>query len=76
MVGKAGVTAMDWRTGTVTVRVVCPDIPFKVAEMTDVPTATAVARPEVLIVATVVVAEFQVTCPLMSFVLVEPSAFL
>jgi len=52
----------------VTVRVVLPEILPNVAEMVEVPCATPVARPPLLIVAMDVLEEFQVTCAVRSFV--------
>jgi hypothetical protein len=57
----AGVTDMEDRVAEVTVRVVLPGILSKVAVMVAVPTATAVARPLLLTVATDVLEEVQVT---------------
>src|ERR1700733_10357251 len=59
--GFTGVTAIDCRVAAVTVRVVEPLIAPDVAVMVEVPTAAALARPPVLIVAMVVVPEVQVT---------------
>src|ERR1700733_12704487 len=59
--GFTGVTAIDCRVAAVTVRVVEPLIDDDVAVMVEVPTAAALARPPVLIVAMVVVPEVQVT---------------
>ena len=59
--GFAGVTAMETSVAVVTVRVAAGLVtPADVAVMLEVPTATAVARPEELMVATAGVAEFQV----------------
>ena len=56
----AGVTVIDTNVAAVTVKVAEPDLPSKVAVMTDVPMATPVARPDVLLtVATPVVPEVQ-----------------
>src|SRR5262245_17629124 len=52
MVGLAGVTATDCSAAAATVRTVEPLTPPNVAEMADVPVATAVAKPEPEIVAT------------------------
>lgn len=60
-VGDAGVTAIDTSSGGSMVRVVLPETEPDVAEITLVPTATAVARPVLLIVAFPVVADAQVT---------------
>ena len=58
MVGSDGVTAMLTRDAEVTTIVAVPESPPEVAVMTELPAATAVARPEAgSIVATVVVAE-------------------
>ena len=64
--GLAGVTAIDWTTGGVTVITVDPVTPSSEALMMDVPVATAVARPCVpdaleIVAVEVVVAEAQVT---------------
>ena len=61
MAGLAGVTAIDCSAGALTVRTVEPVTPLSVALIVDVPVATPVASPAVLIVATDVVAEAQVT---------------
>ena len=60
--GLAGVTAIDCSVAAVTVSVVLPTIAPRVAEIDDVPAFSAEARPALLIVATVVVAEAHVTC--------------
>ena len=57
----AGVTAIDTSAGAVTVMVLLLLIAPWVAVIVDVPIATAVASPLVLIVATVVVDDDQVT---------------
>ena len=59
--GTAGLAAMviDCRTAEVTVRVVLPVMPWYVADRLAVPTFTAEANPNGLIVATEVVAELQ-----------------
>src|SRR5690349_4978826 len=59
---------MDCRAAAVTVSVVEPLLPLGGALMVDVPVATAVARPAVVMVATVVVADAQVTEPVRSWV--------
>src|SRR5208337_4135035 len=59
--GLAGVTAIDCSTAALTVITVEPLILPSVALMFDVPVATAVARPALVMVATEVVAEAQVT---------------
>src|SRR5271166_5954489 len=61
MLGLAGVTAIDCKAAAVTVRTVDPVMPLSVALMVEVPVATPVARPAVVIVATDVVAEAHVT---------------
>jgi hypothetical protein len=65
MLGMVGVTAMETRIAGVTVRVVEPEMPPDVAVTVDVPTATVVALPLVaaalLMVATDVTDELQVT---------------
>ena len=61
MEGVAGVTAIETRVAAVTVRVAELLVtPFSAAVMFEVPVDTPVARPELLMVATEVVAEFQV----------------
>ena len=71
-VGVAGVTVIETRLTppllTVSTAGVVLVIAPKVAVMFEVPAATAVARPAESIVATEVVAEFQVTWPVMSVV--------
>jgi hypothetical protein len=59
--GFAGVTAIDCSVAAVTVSKVEPEIDDDVAVIVEVPTPAPLARPAVLIVATVVVPEFQVT---------------
>jgi hypothetical protein len=59
---------MEVRVAGVTVRVVFPEIPPEAAEMVAVPTATDVAKPPLLTVATDVLEESQVTCVVMSYV--------
>jgi hypothetical protein len=59
--GFAGVTAIDCSVAAVTVSKVEPLIGDDVAVIVEVPTPAPVARPAVLIVAVVVVPEFQVT---------------
>jgi hypothetical protein len=61
ILGLAGVTAIDCKTAAVTVRTVEPLIPPSVALILEVPVATAVARPPLVMVATDVVADAQVT---------------
>ena len=63
MDGLTGVTAMETRTGAVTVRVVEPKMFPEVAEMVDEPVVTAVASPALVIVATEEVPELHVTLP-------------
>jgi hypothetical protein len=60
-VGFAGVTAIDCRVAAVTVRTVDPTIAPEVALIVLVPTPAPVARPPVVMVAVVVVAEAHVT---------------
>jgi hypothetical protein len=62
MLGVAGVTIMEDRVAEVTVRVVLPEIFPEVAVMVALPAETQVARPLLLIVATDVFDEVQVTC--------------
>jgi hypothetical protein len=69
--GVAGVTAMEVSVAAVMVRVVLPDTLPEVAEMVVLPTATADARPEALMVAAVGVPEAHVTDPVMSFELLS-----
>ena len=57
----AGVTAIEVRVAAVTVRDVEPLIDPDVAVMVVVPAATLEARPELLMLATLVAEEFQVT---------------
>jgi hypothetical protein len=55
-----GVTAIELNVAAVTVKVAEPAMPPKLAVMTDVPMATPIARPDVLLtVATLVVPEVQ-----------------
>ena len=62
MLGLAGVTVIDWRIGAgVTVSIVAPVMPLRLAVMEEVPVATAVASPVAEMVATEGVAEAQVT---------------
>ncbi len=62
MEAVAGVTAMDWSVGGVTVRTAAGEvIPLRLAVMLLVPGATPVATPRFEMVATEVVAEVQVT---------------
>ena len=69
--GLAGVTAMDWSTGAVTVIVVEPLTAPKVAPIRLVPVLTAVARPAVLMVTLAVVPDDQVTVEVISAVLLS-----
>jgi hypothetical protein len=62
---SAAVTLMETRIG-VTVRLVDPVMPLRVARMLAVPLDTPVASPAPLTVATPVAAEDHVTCPVMS----------
>ena len=66
--GFAGVTAIETTTAGLTVRAVVPLTPSSVAVMLEVPVPIPVARPAAVIVATEVVAEAQVTCPVTSWV--------
>jgi len=66
LLAVAGVTAIEDRVAAVTVRVAVPILPLKAAVMVVVPAATAVARPLLLIVATPVLDELQVTCAVIS----------
>ncbi len=66
MIGLAGVTAMEDKVPEVTVRVALPEIVPEVAVMVAVPAAMAVARPLLLMLATDVSEELQVTCPVIS----------
>ena len=59
--GFAGVTAIDTSTGAVTVRFVDPLIDPEVARIVVLPVATPVASPPLVIVATAVFVELQVT---------------
>ena len=61
--GLAGVTDMEDKVAAVTVRVVVPAIPLKVAVMLVVPAPMAVARPVLLMVATDVLDDDQVAWP-------------
>lgn len=75
IVALAGVTAIDCKTPLVTVRVVEPEMLPDTAEMSEEPCAIAAAKPWVgtalLIVATAVVPELQVTDAVMSCVLLS-----
>src|SRR5882757_3564999 len=71
MVGLAGVMAIETTVAAVTVKVSFPVTPLSMAVIADVPTATEVASPAVLTVATVAVAEPQVTCDEMSFLVLS-----
>ncbi len=59
--GFAGVTLIDAKAAAVTVRVVEPETLPDVALIVEVPAPAPEARPPVVIVATLVVAEAQVT---------------
>ena len=61
MFGLAGVTAMEDRVAEVTARVVLPEIVPEVAVMVELPATIAVARPLLLMEATDVLDELQVT---------------
>ena len=65
MLGLAGVTDMEDKVAAVTVRVVVPDLPLKVAVMVAEPVALDVARPLLLIVATDAGNELQATWAVM-----------
>jgi hypothetical protein len=69
--GFAGVGAMETSVGGVTVNTVEPVIEPLAAEIVEVPAATPVASPPVLIVATPVVPETHVTLPVMFAVLLS-----
>jgi hypothetical protein len=62
IVRLAGITDIEERVAEVTVTVVLPRMLPEAAEMIAVPAATAGARPLLLIVATDVSEELQVTC--------------
>ena len=64
---SVGATAMEDSVADDTVRVVFPEMPPMVAVMVVGPTATGVARPLLLIVATAVFDEFQVTSEVTSW---------
>jgi hypothetical protein len=66
MLAFAGVMATETTVAAVTVKVSLPVTPLKLALITDVPTVTEVASPAGT-VATAGVAEAQVTCDEMSF---------
>ena len=70
MLGSVGVTATEDRVPEVTVRVVLPEIVPEVAVMVAVPAAMPVARPLLLMIATDVSDEIQVT----SIVISPPGA--
>ena len=61
MLGLAGVTTMEDTIAEFTVKIVLPEIFPEVAVMVEVPAATDVTRPLLLIVAADVFDEFQVT---------------
>jgi hypothetical protein len=73
MLGVGGVTAIDARVlgGAGTVRVAVPLMPLTVAVMVIEPVATAVARPDELIVATAALEDAQAAVAVTSAV--EPS---
>jgi len=62
---------MDFKVAAVTVSVVLPETPTEVAEIVELPVATAVATPEALIVAAAGVPEAQVTAVVMFLVLLS-----
>jgi hypothetical protein len=66
ILADAAVTAIDVMGLAVTVRVVVPLTPLTDAVIVEVPTATPVAIPEALMVATVVVADVQFAVELTS----------
>ena len=67
MLESAGVTDIEDRVAEVTVRVVLPWVLPTLAVMVVVPAPTAVARPLLFTVATVVSDEFQSTCEVISW---------
>jgi hypothetical protein len=67
MLGLPGAIDMEDRVAEFTVRVVPPEMLPEVAVTVDVPAATAVARPLVLIVATDGLEEPQATSPVISW---------
>ena len=69
-----GVTDMEDRVAGIIVRVVFPEMLPEVAVTMDVPTATAVARPMLLTVATDVFDDLQVTCTVISWLV--PSEYI
>ena len=69
-----GVTAMEDKVAGIIVRAVFPEMSPKVAVMMDVPTATAVARPMLLTVATDVFDDLQVTWVVISWLV--PSEYM
>jgi hypothetical protein len=78
MVGFVGVIASDTKVAGVTVNVLVPETPFRLAVITDVPALTPVASPMLLLVllmvATLVVAEVQFAVAVTS--LIVPSLYL
>lgn len=66
--GFAGVTASDSSTAAVTVNVVAPDSDPEVAVMFAAPVPTLLAKPPLLIVATVAVSELHCALAVMSWV--------
>ena len=72
IVGLTGVTAIDCSVAAVTVNTSAGDVtPLSAAVMLLVPTPTPVASPPAVMVATVVVAEFQLTDAVMFAVLLS-----
>ena len=75
MLGFVGVTAIDTSAAAVTFKVVEPDIAPKVAVISDEPVAAVVARPllpaALLMVATLGVADIQVTMVVSGWVLLS-----
>jgi len=66
--GVAGISSMESRAGGVTVKVAAPETPANSAVIAAVPAATAVARPEALMVAIAVFDELQATSAVRSWV--------
>lgn len=67
MDGLVGVTEIDWSVAAVTVKVVDAVVVPSVAMIVVVPTAVALATPELSIVATSGFEELQLICAVMSF---------
>lgn len=65
------VTGAQLEPSVITVRVVLPNTPFKLAPINEVPAATPVTNPLLLTVALAKVAEVQVACVVMSCVLLS-----